>query len=106
MSENNPRNAMGYHYNTGPTFDWEAEAKGLLKAELGRRNLRYPDLVKRLATVGVFESAPNLRNKISRGNFSAVFFVQCLMAIGATDLRLNPYPLELDLNANLRPRNS
>ena len=30
----------------------------------------------------------NLRNKVARGGFSAVFFVQCLKAIGVESLRL------------------
>jgi hypothetical protein len=30
----------------------------------------------------------NLRNKVSRGGFSAGFFVQCLTAIGAHTVRL------------------
>jgi hypothetical protein len=31
----------------------------------------------------------NVANKVARGTFSAVFFVQCLEAMGVTDLRLN-----------------
>jgi hypothetical protein len=41
-----------------------------------------------LADQGVMDSEPNIRNKISRGKFTAVFFVQCLMAIGVESLRL------------------
>src|SRR5690242_7604709 len=78
-----PKENIGpYHGGGEPRYDWEGEVKGLLKAELARRNMRYPDLVKRLAGVGVTDNEANLRNKISRGNFSAVFLVQCLMAIG------------------------
>ena len=68
---------------------WEAKVKGLLKAELKRRNVSYKDLVDRLAAVGVVDSEPNIRNKSSRGKFTAVFLVQCLEAIGATSLRLS-----------------
>lgn len=68
--------------------EWEDRVKGMLKAELKRRDLTYADLVGRLADLGVMDSEPNIRNKISRGKFTAVFFVQCLTAIGATDLRL------------------
>ncbi|WP_443019425.1 DUF6471 domain-containing protein [Sphingobium sp. RAC03] len=35
------------------------------------------------------DSEPNIRNKLSRGKFTAVFMVQCLEAIGATSLRLS-----------------
>jgi len=58
------------------------DVKGILKAELKRRGLTYADLVHRLAQTGVVETEANLRNKISRGSFTAVFFLQCLMAIG------------------------
>ena len=69
--------------------DWNSEAKGILKAEIARRHLSYKDLVDRLAAQGTVESEPNLRNKISRGGFSAGFFVQCLVAIGVHSVRLH-----------------
>lgn len=69
--------------------EWETRVKGILKAELKRRNVTYAELVDRLATVGVVDSEPNIRNKISRGKFTAVFFVQCLKAIGAETVRLD-----------------
>jgi hypothetical protein len=68
--------------------EWEDRVKGLLKAELKRRNVTYAELVGRLADIGVMDSEPNIRNKISRGKFTAVFFIQCLSAIGASSLRL------------------
>ena len=69
--------------------DWEDQAKGLLKAELKRRNVSYAQLVEKLDSIGVNESEPNVRNKLSRGKFTAVFLLQCMEAIGATDLRLS-----------------
>ena len=69
--------------------EWEDRVKGMLKAELKRRNVTYADLVGRLADIGVMDSEPNIRNKISRGKFTAVFFIQCLEAIGASSLRLS-----------------
>jgi hypothetical protein len=68
--------------------DWPSTTKGILKAEIARRHLSYRDLVARLAAIGVSETEANLRNKISRGGFTAVFFVQCLVAIGARTVRL------------------
>ncbi len=67
---------------------WEARVKGMLKAELKRRNVSYVQLVEKLAAIGVQESEPNVRNKLSRGKFTAVFLVQCLEAIGANVLQL------------------
>lgn len=68
--------------------DWQAQVKGLLKAELKRRNLSYGDLASKLAAIGVKDSERNISNKISRGSFTAVFFVQCMEAIGARTVHL------------------
>jgi hypothetical protein len=68
--------------------EWSSRIKGLLKAELKRRNIGYRELAEKLATLGISETERNLANKISRGGFTAVFFVQCLLAIGCTSLRL------------------
>ena len=68
---------------------WEAKVKGLLKGELKRRGVSYAQLVDKLAAIGVVDSEPNIRNKLSRGKFTAVFLVQCLEAIGSTSLRLD-----------------
>ncbi len=68
---------------------WKAKAEGLLKGELKRRNVSYGQLVEKLAAVGVVDSEPNIRNKLSRGKFTAVFLIQCLEAIGSSSLRLD-----------------
>lgn len=68
--------------------DWEDQVKGLLKAELKRRGVSYAELCGKLADIGVMDSEPNVRNKLSRGKFTAVFLVQCLEAIGSSSLRL------------------
>lgn len=68
--------------------DWQARVKGLLKAELKRRNVSYKELAGKLAALGIHETEQNIRTKISRGGFTAVFFVQCLVAVGVTEVRL------------------
>ena len=68
--------------------EWQSRVKGLLKAELKRRNLGYKELAEKLAALGVEDTERNIANKISRGGFTAVFLVQCLEAIGAKELRL------------------
>jgi hypothetical protein len=67
---------------------WEDRVKRLLKAELTRRGITYAQLVGKLADIGVHDTEPNIRNKISRGKFTAVFLLQCLEAIGASSLHL------------------
>ena len=68
--------------------EWEQRVKGLLKAELKKRGLGYRELAEKLETLGIKETERNIANKISRGGFTAVFFVQCLVAIGCATLRL------------------
>ena len=68
--------------------EWEARVKGMLKAELKRKNVSYAQLVEKLDAIGVVDSEPNIRNKLSRGKFTAVFLIQCLEAVGASALRL------------------
>ena len=69
-------------------IDWTEKVKGMLKAELKRRNLTYSDLVEKLSELGVKDTEVNIRNKIARGGFTAVFLIQCLEAIGVQELRL------------------
>jgi hypothetical protein len=68
--------------------DWKAEVKGLIKAELRRRNLSYADLAERLSAIGIKDNERNISNKISRGTFTAVFFMQCMEAIGVKTIHL------------------
>jgi hypothetical protein len=69
--------------------EWQALVKGLLKAEMKRRNMTYEQLAERLAGIGAqHSSAQVLRTKVARGGFSAVFLVQCLKAMDCSVLRL------------------
>ena len=67
---------------------YQERAKGILRAEIKRRNMNYDDLAKKLGELGVQENARNLSNKIARGGFTAGFFVMCLEAIGCQTVRL------------------
>jgi Domain of unknown function (DUF6471) len=62
--------------------DWEEMAKNILRAEMMRRGVSYAGLAERLADYGVNDNELNLRNKVSRGRFTAVFLMQCLSALG------------------------
>ena len=68
--------------------DWELMAANLLKAELKRKGVTYSQLVEKLAVLGISEKEVNVRNKLSRGKFTAAFLLQCLTAIGLSELRL------------------
>jgi hypothetical protein len=41
-----------------------------------------------LTEIGIPENERNISNKIGRGSFTAVFFVQCLEAIGVKTIHL------------------
>jgi hypothetical protein len=64
--------------------DWEARAANLLKAELKRQGVTYAQLADMIG-----DKEPNVRNKLSRGKFSAAFLLQCLSVIGSSQLRLD-----------------
>lgn len=65
---------------------WEEKAANLLKAQLKLKGVTYSQLVERLAEIGVDEKEANIRNKLSRGKFSAAFMLQCLRAIQAKSI--------------------
>ena len=63
--------------------EWETKAANILKAELKRHGVTYGQLADMIGDKEV-----NIRNKLSRGKFSAAFLLQCLTAIGTPELRL------------------
>jgi hypothetical protein len=70
-------------------MQWVERAKGLLKAELKRRNLTYADLAAKLTAAGTPENERNLRNKVARGTFTAAFLLECLAVIGCHTVRID-----------------
>ena len=60
-----------------------------MRSEMTRKGLSYADLVKALDGMGVKESEANLRNKVSRGSFTAAFLFQCMSAMGVKTLHLD-----------------
>jgi hypothetical protein len=68
--------------------EWVNLVKGILRAEMARRGITYDQLAAKLAELGVQNTAVNIRNKVARGGFSAVFFVQCLRALGCHTIQI------------------
>lgn len=66
-------------------------AKRLLKSELIKRGISNADLAIRLKEFGVEETKASIDSKISRGSFSASFFLQCLSAIGCCKIEFEDY---------------
>jgi len=73
---------------TSPTTTYENRAKNILKSELKRRGVTYAQLAEKLRERGIKESERNLANKISRGSFTAAFFMMCMDAIGVRQVSL------------------
>jgi hypothetical protein len=74
---------------TRPSEKWQSRARGLLRAELARRDVSHKELVERLAAIGVKESESNISNKLARGTFTAAFFIQCMDAVGCRTIHLD-----------------
>ncbi len=69
--------------------DWEAKARGLVRSEMAKHGLTYAQLVEKLQLIGVREDERNLRNKVSRGKFTAAFLLQCLAAMRTHTVHLD-----------------
>lgn len=63
--------------------EWEEKAANLLKAELKRKGVTYAQLAE---VIG--DKEPNVRNKLSRGKFSAAYMLRCLSAIDCLNIDL------------------
>lgn len=68
--------------------EWNQLATNLLKSEMARAGFGYEELISRLQKIGIEESYKGIANKINRGAFSLAFFIQCMKALGVTDVRL------------------
>jgi hypothetical protein len=71
------------------TQDWKSSAKNILKAELTRKGVDYETLVNKLNELGVEENYNSINTKINRGTFTFQFFLQCMKAIGTSDIRID-----------------
>lgn len=63
--------------------EWEAKAANILKAELKLRGVTYAQLAEMIG-----DKEPNIRNKLSRGKFSAAFLFNALYAIGTKRIEI------------------
>ena len=79
--------------------DWNDKVKRLLKSELVRKGISNSDLVSLLEQIGIEETKSSIDSKISRGTFSASFFLQCLTAIGCEKIEIEEYESQLSIVA-------
>lgn len=63
------------------TADWRQLVERLLKAEMSRRGVKYQDLSDRLSSIGIDQSADNLRNKVNKGILGADLLLQIMFVL-------------------------
>lgn len=63
-------------------------AKNILKAELIFREVSHLELSQKLNKIGLNETKASIDNKLSRGTFSADFFLSSMIVIGASEVEL------------------
>lgn len=69
--------------------DYAERAKRMLRAEMVRNGVSYDDLADRLTALGLPETAVNLRNKLSRGKFTAAFLLAVCDALKVSTLHVS-----------------
>jgi len=85
--------------------EWQCVASRLVRAELQKRGINYPQLSKLLKEIGMIQTPATLRSKLSKGNFGAALLLAIFQVIKAD---INPVELCVILagcNKNT-PRNS
>lgn len=80
-------------------INWNDKVKRLLKSELIKRGISNADLSMLLKEIGVHETKASIDSKISRGSFSASFFLQCLSVIGCSKIEIEEYENTLSIAA-------
>lgn len=68
---------------------WCQLAAQILKDLMYLKRVDYQRLSRMLVSVGVDENPRQVSNKINRGKFSLVFFLQCLKALEVDGLEVN-----------------
>lgn len=62
--------------------------KNYIRAEMKRRDISVKDIVELLKPYGENLNVQSFNNKMTRGNFSAVFFFKCMCAMDLNIVRL------------------
>ncbi len=70
---------------------WNNKVKRILKSELVKRGISTEELTLLLNEIGCSETKSSVDSKISRGTFSAAFFMQCLYVIDCKKIEIEEY---------------
>lgn len=63
--------------------------KNYIRAEMKRKDIAVKEMCERLIKYDEKLNVQSFNNKMSRGNFSAVFFFKCMSALDLNIVRLN-----------------
>ena len=69
-------------------LEWVERTKRFMKAELKRRDVTYEELARRLTEMGIEETKASGASKLSRGGFTAAFFLASMKAVGCPAVRI------------------
>ena len=59
-----------------------------MKGLLAREGVTYAALAERLQAIGIEETEHSIANKLARGTFSLVFLLQCIRALGKSEITI------------------
>lgn len=97
------RKANRLSADSGRGGSWEAAAKTLLCVALAKQRVSQVELARRLSDVSGEVSVASIRNKLSRGSFSAAFLLQSLSVIGSHRIDLRDAGAEADESEPTKP---
>jgi len=80
-------------------FMWNNQVKIILKTELVRKGITHSRLSELMLKKGIEETKSSIDSKISRGTFSAAFFIQSLTVIGCKSIEIDQFENDLYLIA-------
>ena len=69
--------------------EWVDRSKRFMKAELKRHDVTYEELAGRLNEMGLTETKASVASKLSRGGFTAAFFLASMKAVGCPTIRID-----------------
>ena len=72
-------------------MDYVKKARTIIKTELAKRDIDYPELADMMKKIGIYENRNNLSNKINRGTFSFIFALQVFEALEIDNIKLKDY---------------
>lgn len=74
-------------------LNWELscnyQAGLIIRTEMAKRGLKFPELTQKLNDMfQLKENERNIRNRVARATFSAGFFIMCLRAMDAMEIKI------------------